>query len=310
MNQVGNVVLQNTKRRLLTGCLSALVGVPLMVCCLVLIFTVVLPQLDKFVTSEQTDLLPIVLLGIGALIIFVLIVGPVILFIIIIRNRANLLDAVFQPLGLQGSMYMLVGRHYWGTFSGRDLDIYIYRGPTMEIHLSSQSHTRVQILPNTSLPVTISAILNKDPIQLPNRQLENCAIYTEDEIWARKLFSNEQVNSALLSLLFGHADWAIFRHVEIHPDRILLYLHRSKQLFTNRDQFSAAEVWINSMVTMATVIEEMEEPSVTLQPFSTMSREHKQKLSKTQLIFVLIILIGLPLCLLAIGVLTYLLVSI
>ena len=310
MNQVGDVVLQNTKRRLFVGCLSALIGFPLMVCCLVLIFSLVLPQLDRLAAGSQTDLLPVVLVGIGVLIIFVLLVGPVILYIILIRNRANLLDEAFQPYDLKGSMYMLVGRHYWGTFSGRDLDMYIYRGPTMEIHLSSQNHTRLQILPNTSLPVKVSAILNKDPIQLPAGLSENYAVYAEDVDWAQKLFLNEEINNALKSLLFEHADWAIFRHIEIHPDRILLYLHRSKKLFTNINQFSAVDAWIHSMQTISAIIEDMPEPAITFPPAKTMSREYKQKLSKTQLMIILGILIGLPLCLLAVGVLAYLLVSI
>ena len=309
MNQIGNVVVTDTKRRLLVGCLTLLVGVPIMACCLILLGTVVFPGLDSMAAGDNADMLSYILPLVGVLFLFMIIVIPVGVFLFITRNRAKMLDSIFQPLGLQGEMYMLVGRHYWGAIDGRSLDVYIYRGPTMEIHLSSQSQTRIQILPTVSMPVKISGVFNKHPMENLNPQLSKYAIYAEDESWAQALLSDIAVITALQSLMFEHADWAIFRHVEIQPNEVLLYLYRSKQLFTKRDQFKTVQAWMKALQTVADAIDSQPAPAKKTLPAKDTSRQARQKKSKYLNYALIAILIGMPLCMIGIGILAYLLVS-
>jgi len=187
MNQVGHVAVQNIKRRWLVGCLILLIGGPVMACCLVGLFTFVLPELDKFVSSDPSGNPPLLLLVLGVILIAGMIIAPSIAMGFVIQRRANMLDSIFLPLGLQGSMYMVVGHHYWGVINHRAVDVYIYRGPTMEIRVYAKSKARVQILPGKSLPVQISGVVNKQPMQGTHPQMSAYAIYADDEAWTQQL---------------------------------------------------------------------------------------------------------------------------
>jgi hypothetical protein len=107
----------------------------------------------------------------------------------------------------------------------------------------------------------------------------------------------------------GHADWAIFRHVEIQPNEVLLYLHRSKQLFVKADQFTAVQAWLNDLAALASLLETLPPPLIQAEAIQGVSRAERQKRSKFLLTAVLAILIILPICLIGVGVLTYFLVS-
>lgn len=309
MKQVGHVAVQDVKRRWWVGCLSLVIGVPLVACCLFGLLAVVLPELDKFASSDQSANLPLLLLVIGMILIAGMIIVPVIAMWFVIQRRANMLDSIFLPLGLQGAMYMMVGRHYWGDINGRAVDVYIYRGPTMEIRISSRGRARVQILPGDSLPVQISGVLNKHPMQTNAAQMAGYAIYADDEAWAQQLLAQPGLPDILQSLISGHADWAIFRHVEIQPGEVLLYLHRSKQMFVKANQFTAVQAWIGSLTALAETLEALPDPAIPAEPIHGISREERQKRSKFLLVAVLGILILLPVCLIGVGVLAYFLVG-
>jgi hypothetical protein len=276
MNQVGHVAVQNIKRRWLVGCLILLIGGPVMACCLVGLFTFVLPELDKFVSSDPSGNPPLLLLVLGVILIAGMIIAPSIAMGFVIQRRANMLDSIFLPLGLQGSMYMVVGHHYWGVINHRAVDVYIYRGPTMEIRVYAKSKARVQILPGKSLPVQISGVVKKQPMQGTHPQMSAYAIYADDEAWTQQLLAQPGMPEILQSLMAGHADWAVFRHVEIQPNEVLLYLHRSKQIFVKADQFIAVQAWISSLAALATLLEALPDPTIEAEPNRGLSREERQ----------------------------------
>jgi hypothetical protein len=303
MNQVGHVAVQSLKRRWWVGCLTALMGGPAMACCLLGLFAVVLPELDRFASSDLSANLPGLLLVLGVTLIAGMIVVPAVAMWVVIRRRANMLDSIFLPLGLQGSMYMLVGRHYWGVVHGRVVDVYIYRGPTMEIRVYAASKTRAQILPGESLPVRIGGVLNKQPMPVAHPQMRGYAIYADDETWMQQLLAQRGMPEIMQTLLAGYADWAIFRHVEIQPNEVLLYLHRSKHMWIKADQFVAAQVWIGSLAALATALETLPDPAIQAGPNRGLSREERQKRSKVLLAGVLGIVVLLPICLIGVGIL-------
>jgi hypothetical protein len=309
MNQVGQVAVQSIKRRWLVGCLSLSIGGPVMACCLFGLISVVLPELDKLSSGDQSADSPLLLLMLGVGLIAGMLIIPAISMAFIIQKRANMLDSIFLPIGLQGSMYMIVGRHYWGLLNNRAVDIYIYRGPTLELRVSANSQTRVQILPQKTIPVQISGVLNKRPMQINDMLLSEYAVYAEDETWTKQLLTQPNLPEILQSLMAGHADWAIFRHVEIQPNEVLLYLHRSKQLFVKADQFTAVQAWLNDLAALASLLEALPPPLIQAEAIQGVSRTERQKRSKFLLTAVLAILIVLPICLIGVGVLTYFLVS-
>ncbi len=309
MNQVGQVVSQNIKHRLMVGCISLIIGVPVSVCCLLVLFTVVLPQMESLSMNGQQSNIPLILLIAGGFVLSGLIILPVVVMFFVIRKRATMLDTVFFPLGFQGKMYLLVGRHYWGRFGDREVEIYIYRGPTMEIRILAQSRTRIQIIRKGTIPVKISGILQKNPLVLTNPQLSSYAVYADDEAWAQQFLSDLSIFPALESLMVGHVDWAVFRHLEIQPGQVTLFLHRSKNMYLNSGQFSAVQPWLIALSTLAARIESLAQPERNSQPVRGFSRAERLKRSQIQFVVILGILIGMPLCMVTLGILTYLLVS-
>lgn len=309
MNQVGQVVSQNIKHRLMVGCISLIIGVPVSVCCLLVLFTVVLPQMESLSMNGQQGNIPLILLIAGGFVLSGLIILPVVVMFFVIRKRATMLDTVFFPLGFQGKMYLLVGRHYWGRFGDREVEIYIYRGPTMEIRISAQSRTRIQIIRKGTIPVKISGILQKNPLVLTNPQLSSYAVYADDEAWAQQFLSDTSIFPALESLMIDHVDWAVFRHLEIQPGQVTLFLHRSKNMYLNSGQFSAVQPWLIALSTLAARIESLAQPERNSQPVRGFSRAERLKRSQIQFVVILGILIGMPLCMVTLGILTYLLVS-
>jgi hypothetical protein len=309
MSEIGIAVVQHTKRRLLIGCLTILIGLPLMACCLFLIITVLLPTIDNLYTAGDQNISTIFIIGIGLIVIFGMLSVPLVAFLIITRRRTTILDAIFKPLGLQGQMYMLNGRHYWGNIAGREVDFYIYRGPTLEIRLSAHTQTRVQIMPRNSLPANIAGMLDKNPIQTQDPALAGYSIYPSDERWAQTLLAEPDAIKAIQDLMTQHNEWALFRHVEIQTGEVLLYLNRSRQLFVNLQQFNAIPFWLSALQTLANIAEAQPEPQIKTQPMIANSRQVRQKKNKILNYILLFILIGMPICLFLIGVLAYFLVS-
>ena len=305
MNQVGQVVIQNTKQRLWVGCLTLLIGVPLIACCLLAFFSVVLPELETVNAGNQSGSMPMLLLGLGIVLVLIMLLVPIIAVGFVTQKRARMLDSIFRPFGLQGQMYLLIGRHYWGEVDGRRVDIYLYRGPTLEIRLSSHSKTRVQIYSDKALPSKISGFLHKNPMLLDKTPWADYAVYAEDENWTRVLMNQPAMPEIIHSLMNNNQDWAIFRHVEIQPDEVLLYLHRSKELFIRAGQFSTVQTWLKNLADLAAAAEMLPAPSVQSTPLPGLSHQEREKKSKFLLIAVLTILIGLPICLVGIGILAY-----
>jgi hypothetical protein len=305
MHEIVNNYSAQTKRRLLIGCISSLVAIPLMLCCLALLPTVVFPALDRLSIGGDTKTSMFIVVGAGLISLAGLIAVPLTALVVLTLRRARSLDAVFSPLGLVGRSYMLYGRHYQGQIDGRAVDVYIYRGPTLEIRIQADIHTRLQVMPKASLPGTVAGIFAKGPLATGNPALEDFSIYPLDLAWSRGLLAESQAVEAIRTLMTLGADWAIFRHVEVQPGEVLLYLHRSRRLFSYSIE-PHAQTWLNALKSLAQVAEIQPEPAVIDQSAKSSSRQSRQKLSNFLLYAVGLIVFIMPLCFIMVGVIAYL----
>ena len=225
MREIASVYAARTKRRLIVGCISALVDLPAMACCLTLIVTVLFPALDNLAKAGNQNNAMYAILGVGALALTGLFALPLGIFVVLTIRRACALDAIFTPLGLTGQAYMLNGRHYQGQINGRILDVYIYRGPTVEFRLKANVQTQVQVLPGAST----GGLQNKAPMTTGLAGHPAFSIYPTDEGWTQALLADGRTLITLQTLMTTGADWAIFRRVEILPGEVLFHLNRSRQ---------------------------------------------------------------------------------
>ncbi|MHB0874405.1 MAG: hypothetical protein ACYC5O_00020 [Anaerolineae bacterium] len=131
MHAFGDLYLARMKRSLLVGCLTTVIGGPVMCVGLLLLIEVILPALERSDGSNRPIVLALLFVSVTAAMIGV----PLAVAGAVLLRRARALDAVFAPLGLSGSTYMLTGRHYQGSAAGRDAHVYAYRGPAVEVRL-------------------------------------------------------------------------------------------------------------------------------------------------------------------------------
>jgi hypothetical protein len=309
MREIASVYTARTKRRILIGCLSALIGIPLVGCCLILIVTTLLPMLDNLSASGNQNTGMYVMLGIGLFVFVGMIAIALAVFAVMTLRRARALDAVFTPMGLKGSAYMLNGRHYQGQIGGRAVDIYIYRGPTVEFRLQAATQTRLLAVPKGSLPTSVAWIFDKHPLATGTPVLSAFSIFPLDENWSRKLLAESGAAEAIRTLMSLGADWAIFRRVEIQPGEVTLTLYRSRSVFGNSIEQTAAQAWMNALQALAQAAESQPAPEVTAQKENTSSREVRKKRSNSLVYIVIALVFGMPVCFIAVGVIAYLAVT-
>lgn len=309
MKEIFGSMVGESKRRLLIGCLTLLVGVPTMGCCLLVLFTVVLPGLEPSTTSGGSSSMPIWLLIIGLLLLAGLIGVPVGIAVVTIFRRARAMDAVFNPLGFSGKAYMVYGRHYQGRYQARNTDVYIYRGPTVEVRLQSPVQTRVLINPKESISTSVAETFGKHPLTTTHSGLESFAIYPEEETWTLNWLNDSGVIESIQTLMRAGAEWAVIRRLEIQPGEIMLYLHRSHKMVSNLVDPSALQIWLDSLANLAQAAENQPAPLKVLQPQVDGARQSRQRMSKTLPYVIAFLVIGMPLIFIAIGLVAYLLVS-
>lgn len=308
MRELTNLFVERTKRRWLFGCLSTLISIPVFCGCLFLLTNVVLPFMDNLARSGDENAIVYVLLGGGLVSFLILLVIPVLIFVVVLKLRARSLDALFTPLGLTGSSYMLYGRHYQGQLGGRDVDIYIYRGPTIELRMKTRILTRAQFFHSDSIPVNVARVFDKQPLEsLPG--LDGYTVYPLDEAWTRRWLNDEQAQESIHTLMSVGAEWAIFRTFELQPGEILLHLYRSRNIFVNSIPLDAARNWLSALEMLARSAEDQPAPAITDKPFHTDLRQSRQRINKFQTYAISFIVFVMPLCFVGIGVLVYLLVS-
>jgi hypothetical protein len=264
--------------------------------------------MDSLARSGDESLVTWVLVGGGILSLFVLLGIPVLLTLVVIRQRATSLDAVFTPLGLRGGNYLIYGRHYQGQVAGREMDVYLYRGPTIELRVQTRVFTRLQIFHRDSIPAGVARMWNKRPLASPPG-LEEYVIYPLDESWAGGWLGAEQVAEAIRTLMTVGAEWAVFRTVELQPGEVVLHLYRSRGVFGVSLPPQVAFAWLTSLQTLAAAAEAQPAPSITAEPPRVALRQSRERVNNIQKYAIGFIVFVMPLCFIAIGALVFLLAS-
>jgi hypothetical protein len=313
MRDMFSVFTAGTKRRLMIGCLSALVGLPISACCLALLFTLGIPALDSLAARGSGSTTLWVILGVGLAALAGLIGVPLVVMVVLTLRRARILEAVFTPLGLTGSLYMLTGRHYQGEIGGRQVDVYIYRGPTVEIRLQAAVRSSLLVVPKGSLPTSTARIFDRQPLTTSDPALEAYSFYSQDQAWAASLLADLRLVGVLQTLMTLGADWAIFRRVEVQPGEVMLYLYRSRRMFGNSLDLTGTSSWLNALGSLAQAAESQALAGSTGEAAipvpNASSRLARQKRSRFLGYAVAILVFIMPLCFIAVGVVAYLLAT-
>lgn len=179
------------------------------------------------------------------------------------RQRAAQMDAAFTPYGLTGRRYMTIGRQYHGSYQGRQLDIYFYRGPVLDIYLAAAVRTRLGVGLKDRVVAAISGLVNRQPVGDLIPGYENLHIFGADHSWARGLLNDLPVQAVLLRLVSVGSEAGPFEinQVIFNPEALHFNLYR-----LNQARITPANVaqWLRDLALLAAAVEAQPAPAEEL----------------------------------------------
>ncbi|MBU0492060.1 MAG: hypothetical protein KKB13_09445 [Chloroflexi bacterium] len=241
----------------------------------------------------------LLVLAVSAILFFLILVGGGWgFFIWTIWRRARQLDAVFGPLGLRGSMYMLTGRRYHGTVAGREVNVRLYRGPTVELRISTPLQTRLNVVEKAAVIRPLAGAFGYEPLALTDPGLQALSITALDEDWARRLLTDPMVPALLQRLAIGEGK-ALVQQVVLQPGTLSLHRYRSRGLFGYGITPDLARQWLDDLLTLLRIAEGLPAPQKTaelssLEQFAQTSRSTGFLVAMVVIIVLLIVV--LPIC--------------
>ncbi len=202
-------------------------------------------------------------LFIGLFVVFFLFVMAAVVGIgvLVISRRARQFDAAFTPLGLTGSGYLTNGRQYHGTYLGRQVDVYFYRGPTLDIYIASPLRTRMGIATKNALGSMASSVANRPPLDTGDPAYTFLSIYPHDERWARELLADPNARESILRLTQAPGPFEL-TNLLVQPEALQLKLYRTQ---TGRVTPDAVRDWLKDMLTVVRAAEGLPAPAELLQ---------------------------------------------
>jgi len=226
--------------------------------------------------SNSSDNSSIILLAISLTLFITLIFGgtfSIAAWMVLSRKRQ--LDDAFTPLGLTGSLYLLNGRQYHGTVAGRRVDVYFYRGPMLDLYLSTPLKTRLSIGQKDSVGQAVAGLINRQPVNLNDPELSRLNVFPSDETWTRALLADPVAKGALLRLTSDEGPYEL-RQVHLQPEAFLLKLYHTDQ---KRITLENARQWLSDLTTLARIAESLPAPEKIIEasPLEKSTRVDRNK---------------------------------
>ncbi|MEK9162522.1 MAG: hypothetical protein AAB261_04420 [Chloroflexota bacterium] len=173
-----------------------------------------------------------------------------------LMRRASQLDEAFKPLGLEGKMYLTNGRQYHGTVQGRRVDIYFYRGPTLEIFVEATIKSRIGIGVKSSVGAAVAGMINRQPLELGDADYAPFSIYANDSQWARDIFADPTFKQAAIRLATNKTSYGLYNLI-IAPGGVQI---QRRYISTNAITPESVREWINDLIAVARIVEAQPAP--------------------------------------------------
>jgi len=299
MSQFFKTWATDYKRGLVIRLIAAVIGVPLALLCIV--GTI---MLGTWLASVDDRLVPWFLGGffvVGLAATPVIVLGPIVLSI---WRRSRWLDGIFGPVGLQGRLYMLRGRQYRGIVQEHEVDIRFYQGPTLDMYITTPLMTRFSVTARSAVIPGLAQLFGREPLVIDDPEL---SVFAADADWMRMLLAQPAARAALTRLMRA-SNWAAFRQVHLRPGAFLFRLYRNSNLFSYDISPAEGRQWLDDLLTLARVAESLPAPQVTALPSSAELLVRSGKIGKitwpVTIIMVIALVVGMPLCAIAITVAT------
>ncbi len=214
------------------------------------------------------------------------------------HRRAALLDAIFNPLGLNGRQSLLTMRAYQGTIRGREARAYYRRGPVIEVTLSTPLPTRLSVDEADKGTTAVAGWLNRHPLALDDPAFDGLRVFALDEAWARSLLAQPQVPPLLRRLILSEGPF-VLRQLQLSPGQFFLRLFRSKRLLSTDIDPAQVRQWVEDVAALADMAESLPAPQETAvaTPLEQTLRAQRAGLPRKALVILIVALFVIPLCL-------------
>jgi hypothetical protein len=239
-----------------TGCQVQLRYLTVIFVCLgITIFGVIV--VSAFIPLTGTRLVQYGVGGFGLLVLLML-AGAILWSVYESNQRSARLDAAFTPLGLTGKALMFVGRQYHGILEGRQVDVYFYRGPSLDIYIASPLNVRLGIGIKGQYSHTQSGVPNFPELIIDEPELANLGIYPLDHRWATDLLENFSARADIISLTTKESK-SESRTLIFQPEALQLQLYRIDISILT---FEKLRLLVSSCIHLVGVAESLPPPAV------------------------------------------------
>jgi hypothetical protein len=181
---------------------------------------------------------------------------------VVLQRKANF-DALFQPLGLSGRAYQTFFRQYHGRMDARQVDVYFYRGPILEIEASTSLHTRLGVASSSTDTAFFAGLLGKQPLDFDDPALEDLTVFADDQNWVRALLAHPETLQLLRRLTALGSSLFTRQQVILRPGAFRLMLSGNRRLFRIDLTPPQVRVWLDDLLRLAQIAEALPAPSVT-----------------------------------------------
>ena len=198
----------------------------------------------------------------AGLFVVILVGGGIATVALVLVRRARRLDALFAPLGLTGQTYMISGRQYHGTIQGRQVNVYFYRGPTLNVDISTPLQTRLGVASKAADTMAFARLLNRQPLSLADPALSDMTVFAMDEDWTRSLLANPHMPGRLQRLIHFEGFFTR-RNVLLRPGWLRLSLYGNRNLFRWDITPEQVQQWFDNLLAVARIAEGLPAPQIT-----------------------------------------------
>ena len=272
MSVIGKDVARGCGRAMTFRVISTLTVVPLG--CLLIFFPLYL------VTSLD---FPVWVLGFSAVMFLVLIFGGGMGYVVfVMRRRTSMLDAAFASLGLEGGAYQTWFRQYHGAFRGRRVDVYLQRGPLLEIEIDTPLRTHLGVTGAHGDTRVLAGLFGRESLPVDDPALAGLTVFPHDEAWTRALLADADAVAALQRLTATDAQFTR-QQILLRPGAFKLMLSGNRQLFDFQIAPEQVTQWLDDLLALARIAESLPAPQITAEPSSAERLAEKVRQSNPHL---------------------------
>jgi hypothetical protein len=251
----------------------------------------------------MTSSFPLQILIITTAILIISVVPLIIFYLSIVKNTKHW-DDILLPLGFTGRMFMITGRIYSRNFGGHDLNVYVFKGNTLDIQMAIPVNAHFQVFQQGNIPLQIAGIARATSMSSQVPGLENLVFYPSNIPWLGKLLEGVRGAKAIRGLMCEGAEWAVYRQVELNPGILTYHLYENRGVNAGTIEQDTINRWILSLSALGDELLEAKLPHLDI-PQASNKALTRLPVDFRLLVFIIAAALGLPFCM----VLTFLILS-